>query len=82
MSELRNEEILAAQEFHAHEMDVGDGPWERWYDACEKALGFTLDEDGDVAGYCLDWAYDWYLEGMTVAACVERVMTERKNRGL
>jgi hypothetical protein len=68
--------------FHDIEMDVGDGPWERWYDACQDALGLNLDQDDNTAGYSVDGAYQWFRNGCTVAAYVQLVRTRRARRGL
>ena len=55
--------------------------WERWVAAAEKILGFDLDGDQEVNGYCLDVAYNKYTEGLTVAEYVEFVRDTIKGLG-
>lgn len=82
MSEYQQALIEAAQEFHAHEMDVGrDSRWARWCDKVERGLGLDpmpgLDGDEEVEGYSLDGAVDAYDAGMSVADYVAQVRAKQ-----
>ena len=63
--------------FHDIEMDVGDGPWERWYDDAVRLLGHDLDGDQERDGYSIDFAYDQFRAGVTTIAYAKSVRHKR-----
>lgn len=55
----------AAMWFHRMEMDVADGPFEKWAARVEKLLGHDLDGDQEEDGYSLDFASDAFDKGLS-----------------
>lgn len=85
MSTYQDALIEAAQEFHAHEMDVGKDAFGYFCDRCEKLLGLNtdrhggggLDGDQEIDGYSIDGAVDAFFAGLTAKDYVEIVKANR-----
>ena len=67
--------------FHDHEMNVGDGAWERWAIKAEKIAGHSLDGDnsdaakaaGTADGYSLDNAFEAWKSGLSPAVYIKSI---------
>lgn len=51
--------------------------WERWVAKVEKLLGHDLDGNQDRDGYSLDYAYDAFADGLSVAEYAAEVQSGR-----
>lgn len=81
MTTYKDALIEAAQEFHAHEMNVGQDAFGRFCERAEVLLGLEtnrfggggLDGDEDIDGYSINGACDAFDAGQTVKQYVETV---------
>ena len=82
MSDYQSALIEAAQDFHAHEMNVGPDAFWRWAERVENLLGLEtnrfgaggLDGNQEIDGYCLDFAHDAFVAGWTAKEYVASVL--------
>lgn len=58
----------------------GEQAWLRWIDRAEKLLGHDLDGNQDRDGYSLDYAYDWFADGLSVEDYVASVQDHKATR--
>lgn len=81
---MTREEMLCAEEFHQHEMDVGPTHWDLWVAKVEAAIGvFGVDIDGDRSRAALvegredpcaiDELVDWFDSKWTVGRAVAEI---------
>lgn len=84
MSTYQEAMIDAAQEFHAHEMNVSDSRLERFTDKVEAILDLPLPQglDGDETedGFCLDCAHDAFCAGQSPRQYADSVRAKPQYR--
>ncbi|AXQ68483.1 hypothetical protein HOT99_gp134 [Caulobacter phage CcrBL10] len=78
----REAEMEAQADFHANEMNVGDGAWGRYVKTLEKRLGFDLDGDNSEEakgffcdmGHSLDDTFEMFEKGVSVADAEKAIL--------
>ncbi len=62
-------EIEIMTEFHRHELMLDsqdeDNRWKHWIENVEIGLGHDLDGDQKIDGYSIDYAFDFFDDGLT-----------------
>jgi hypothetical protein len=81
---MTSEQMVCAEEFHQHEMNVGPTHWDRWVEKVEAQVAvFGVDIDGDRSKAALaesredpcaiDELVDWFDAKWTVGRAVAEV---------